>query len=667
MKRNIFTKTLMLSLSMLLVFSMILSGCVPKETSKEGQEQANEEIKDESIFTPGIYEGEAAGFNGPIKVKVTVDVDKITDIEVVSHSETENIATNAITEIPNSIIEFQSVAVDSISGATGASNGIKEAVKAALLSAGASEEQITKEVIKEIVTGEKELEADVVIVGAGGSGVAAAVTAAENGAKVIVLEKAAIPGGTTANGGGFFAADSEQARKLGHEKLDTDMIFEMWMNEMDWKADANLVRQFLDLSHTTADWLEERGVIFHKMDVAVQQSHAEGTNGYHKYDDYTKTSEQLGAMLDRIVQENGAEVYFETPANELIAKDGVVTGVIAKGKDGTTYKVNADSVILASGGFVGNDEMVKEALNGVSVNASGYNTNVGDGINMALSQGAATRSMEAMVLHTFNVAGGSKIQGDYEFMDLYQATNSVAYMPIIPWLDAHGFRYANEGIVYDRALSTNALVAQGSYGWFIYNEELLNTLENEGAAAAGMKENIAMGPMPDITPLHKGWNKLTEIVGKMVDNGDVKKADDLAGLAELTGMDPEILQVTMDKYNEDARNSVDTMYGKDGELMYEMSSGPYYAFQITPNNLCTVGGARINANFQVVLDDAKNGYTPIKNLYAAGADAGGLYSDHYAHTIEGAAQSWAYNSGRLVGARATENSLGIKIDLLGKK
>jgi len=664
MKVKTLRKTLMLTLSVLFIFTVMLSGCKSKETSNEiAKEGTNNEG---AIFTPGKYEGEADGFNGPIKVSVTVDAEKITNIEIISHTETENIAASAIKEIPLEIIKFQSIAVDSVSGATGASNGIKEAVKVALLSAGATEEQISKEIIKENATAEKELNADVVIVGAGGSGVAAAVTAAENGAKVIVLEKTAIPGGTTANGGGFFAADSEQSRSLGLEKVDTDMIFKMWMDEMDWKADANLVRQFLDLSHTTADWLQYHGVAFHKMELAVQQSHAEGTNGYHKYNDFAKTSQQLGAMLENIIKEKGAEVYYETPATELIANDGVVTGVMAKSKDGTIYKINADSVILASGGFVGNDKMVKEALNGVSVNAAGYNTNVGDGINMALNLGAATRSMEAMVLHTFKVEGGSKVKGDYEFMDRYQGTSSVAYMPIIPWLDAQGFRYANEGIVYDRALSTNALVAQGSYVWFIYNEELLNILETKGAAEAGMKESIAMGPMPDITPLHKGWNKLKEIVGQMVDNKDVKKADNLADLAKLTGMNPDILQATMDRYNEDAKNNVDTMYGKDGDLMFEMSSGPYYAFKVSPNNLCTVGGARINANFQVVIDDAENGYTPIKNLYAAGADAGGLYSDHYAHTIEGAAQSWAYNSGRLAGARATENALGTKINLLAK-
>lgn len=658
MTKKAFSRSLAIILVLVLSLSTILVGCTKEQdTEVAGSDSTG------TLFTPGTYEGEGQGFNGPIKVSVTVTENEVTKVEVVEHSETENIAKSAIEQIPAAIVEHQTVAVDGVTGATGASNGIKEAVKEALLKAGASEDQISKEVKKEATSNVVDLEADVVVVGAGGSGTAAAVTAAENGAKVIVLEKTAIPGGTTANGGGFFAADSRKAREIGHEPVDTDMIFDMWMKEMDWKADANLVRQFLDLSYTTADWLEDRGLVFHKVEEAVQQSHAEGTHGYHKYDDYTKTSEQLGAMLDNIVEEYGAEVYYETPAVELIAENGVVTGVKAGGKDGTIYNIKAKSVILATGGFVGNSDMVKEALNGVSVNASGYNTNVGDGINMALELGAATRSMEAMVLHTFSIEGGSEVKGEYDFMDRYLATNSLAYMPIVPWLDAQGFRYANEEIVYDRALSTNALVAQGNYAWFIYNEELLNILENEGAAAAGMKESIAMGPMPDITPLHRGWNKLTEIVGQMVENGHVKKADTLDELAKETGMDPEILKATMAKYNEDARNKVDTLFGKDGDLMFEMSSGPYYAFKVTANNLCTVGGVRINANFQVVLNDPENGYTPIKNLYAAGADAGGLYSDHYAHTIEGAAQGWAYNSGRLAGARATENALGIKIDL----
>lgn len=622
------------------------------------------EVFADTMFTPGTYTGESEGYGGKLTVEVSVDESEILSVEVTENSETKSVAGNAITEIPKSIVENQSVAVDTVTGATFASEAVIEATTNALLSAGATLDQISKDVKKAGEGKVETLEADVIVVGAGGSGTAAAVTAAENGAKVIVLEKTAIAGGTTANGGGFFAADSEKSREIGQKALDIDMLFEKWMEEMDWKANANLVKQFLELSVTTGDWLQEHGVVFHKTEVAVQQSHAEGTNGYHKYDDYTQTSSQLGAMLDKIVKENKATVLYETPVYELITDGNAVTGVRAEGKDGTTYEVTGKSVIIASGGFVGNDEMVSEALGGVSVNASGYNTNTGDGINMGVEVGAATRGMEAMVLHTFKVDGGSDVTGNYEFMDLYQATNSVAYVPIIPWLDAQGFRYANEDIVYDRALSTNALVAQGNYAWFLYNEDLLNTLEKEGAGAAGMTEAIAMGPMPNITPLDAGWNNLTKIVDQMVDSGAVKKADTLSELAEITGMNEETLIETMARYNEDAQEGVDGQYGKDGEHMFEMSEGPYYAFKVTANNLSTVGGLRINGDFQVVLDDPENGYTPIENLYCAGADAGGIYSDHYAHTIEGAAQGWAYNSGRLAGASATENALGTNINLL---
>ncbi|HCX65582.1 MAG TPA: hypothetical protein DHN33_10270 [Eubacteriaceae bacterium] len=616
----------------------------------------------EGTYEPGTYEAQADGHNGSLSVKVEVDESSIVQVEVTENSETENIASTALEEIPKQIVDTQSLSVDTISGATSTSKAIIEATKTALLEAGATEEELNTEK-EETEKKVEQLKCDVVVAGAGGSGVSAAVTAAENGAEVIVLEKTAMVGGTTANGGGFFAADSQKARDLGHEPVDTDLIFEMWMDEMDWMSDAVLVKQFLELSHTTADWMEEHGIIFHKTETAVQQSHAEGTNGYHKYDDYTKTSEQLTAMVDAIVENNDAKILYETPATELLIENDQVTGIVAEGKD-TIYEITANSVVLATGGFVGNEEMVREALGGVSVNASGYNSNVGDGINMGLAQNAATRSMKAMVLHTFTIEGGSKVEGDYEFMDLYQATNSLAYMPIIPWLDPNGTRFANEDIVYDRALSTNSLVSRGNYGWFLYNEELLNTLEENGAGAAGMEESIAMGPMPDITPLETGWGNLTEIVQIMVDNGDVKKADTLTELAEMTGMDKTMLQETMTRYNEDASKGKDSQFGKRSAHMFEMAEGPYYAFKITPNNLSTAGGLRINSNFQVVLDDPENGYTPIGNLFAAGADAGGLYSDHYAHTIEGAAQGWAYNSGRLAGARATENALDKEVDLL---
>ncbi|WP_026478692.1 FAD-dependent oxidoreductase [Alkaliphilus transvaalensis] len=648
-------KLLLFMLALLLVFSLL--GCSKTTVSQDAG----------NSFVAGTYTAEAEGMNGPIKIEVVLSDTSIGNIKVLESSETVNLGDLAMESLTSDIIKNQSIGIDSVSGATITSKAFLLAVEDALAQAGGNIDLFKVPVEKENEGKIVELEADVVVIGAGGSGTAAAVTAAENGAKVIVLEKTAIAGGTTAMGGGFFAADSAQARSLGHEPLDTDFIFKKWMDEMDWLADATLVKQFLELSHTTADWMEEHGIEFQKTKAAVQQSHAEGTNGYHKYNDHTKTSSQLTTMLNKIVADYGASVYYETPANSLIVENNKVTGVTASAKDGSTLHISAGSVIIATGGFVGDSDMVAEALNGVSVNASGYNSNVGDGINMAVEAGAAKRGLSAMITHTFAVDGGNSVEGDYEFMELYQATNSVAYMPIIPWLNASGLRFANEDIVYDRALSGNAVMTQGNYAYFLYNEELLNLLETKGARAAGMIDKIAMGPMPEITPMDFGWSKLTEIIGKMVNAGHVVKADTIEGLAEKLNMHPETLSETMSKYNADAANGIDTLYGKNGSHMYAMPEGPYYAFKITVNNLGTVGGVRINSKFEVVMDEPEKGYTTvISNLYAAGSDAAGLYSDHYAHTIEGAAQGWAYNSGRLAGARATENALNIKINLLEK-
>jgi fumarate reductase flavoprotein subunit len=668
-------KKRMLALILTFVLAFTLIGCSSKKTDDVSNNEPTITTEPTvtvvpstngttNAFTAGTYQTEVKGHNGPIKVEVVVSDTTIDQITVLESAETETIGQAAMATLTEEIIENQSIGVDTVSGATVSSKAFLSAMEDTLSQAGGDMDVLKAAVKKENDGTVVELDADVVVIGTGGAGVSAAVTAAEHGASVIVLEKTAIPGGTTANGGGFFAADSRAARKLGNKPVDTDHIFQKWMEEMDWLADASLVKQFLDLSHTTADWLADHGVVFHKTEQAVQQSHEEGTNGYHKYDDYTQTSSQLGAMLDKIVADHGATIYYETPATELIKDGNKITGVIASAKDGSKLKITAKSVVIATGGFVGNLDMIKDALNGVSVNASGYNSNVGDGIHMAWNIGAADRGLSAMVTHTFTVEGNGLIEGNYEFMELYQATSSVAYMPIIPWINASGVRFANEDIVYDRALSGNALMSQGNFAYFLYNDKLLNTLETKGARAAGMRDKIAMGPMPEITPMDFGWSKLTEIIGKMVEGGYIIKADTLEELAGKLAMDPETLMETMDKYNTDARKGVDTLYGKDGQHMYEMSEGPFYALKVSVNNLCTVGGIRINSKFEVVNDDPENGYTAIENLYAAGADAGGIYSDHYAHTIEGAAQGWAYNSGRLAGANATMNALGTKINLL---
>lgn len=620
----------------------------------------------QSALKTGTYTSVQKGRNGDVKIEVSIADGKLAAIKVLDSKETEDIGGAAFSSLIAKIVAEQSVAVDAVSGATYSSEALVAGVKDCIRQAGGDPAKFAV-AAKKKESATKELSADVVVIGAGGAGSSAAVTAAEHGAKVILLEKTAVPGGTTANGGGFFAADSRKSRAIGDKPVDVDALFAKYMKEMSWKVDANLVRQYFDLSRTTADWLEDRGFEFHKTEHAVQQSHEAGMNGYHKYNDYTKTLGQYKAWLANESQKYALTVLYSTPAKSLIQDaSGAVVGVVAQGADGSTIRIAAKSVVIASGGFVGNSDMVKNALGGVSVTASGYNSNTGDGINIAWGSGAAHRGTEAMVAHLFKLDGADKVQADLPFMNKYYATNSVLYLATVPWLNARGYRYANEDIVYDRALSTNALIAQGDYAWFVYTEDMLDKLDKQGAGALGLQETIAMGPMPDITPLKTPWTGTKAVAEELAAKGYVKKSDTLEGLASLTGMNPSILKATIAHYNADAAKGVDAQFGKRGAHMYPLKGGPYYAYKAQAANLCTVGGIRIDSGFRVVKSDPQNGYTPIPNLYAAGADAGGIYSDHYAFTIEGTAQGWAYNSGRLAGARATENALGGAIDLIAE-
>jgi len=185
-------------LSILLVAAMLI-GVVGCSSTSNTQAPASEE----GLFKPGTYEGEGKGLNGPIKVSVTVDADKILSIEIKEHKETAGISDPALTKLPEEIITQQTVALDAVAGCTFSSKGVLEAVKAALLSAGASEADITKApTAKEASNENFEKSADVIIVGGGGAGLSAAVSAAKNGGSVILVEKMSVLGGNTILAGG---------------------------------------------------------------------------------------------------------------------------------------------------------------------------------------------------------------------------------------------------------------------------------------------------------------------------------------------------------------------------------------------------------------------------------------------------------------------------------
>lgn len=647
---NMFKKrfsTVRILLCLMLVTVLAISGCSSETSGKN--------------FTGGTYTAEGQGHNGPIEVEVKVSDTQIEEIKIISHTESIGISDSALDRIPTAIIDRQSLAIDAVSGATVTSNGIIAAVEAALVKAGADIEKL-KIATEQPNEGKTEkLIADVVVIGAGGSGASAAVTAAEQGAQVILLEKNINPGGTTATGGGLFAAHSDIMRAKNQGPVDTDRLLKDWMKEMVWQVDANLIRQYLDLSYTTVDWLSGYGFEFY-WSPGVQQTHAD-YHGYHKYIDFTKSTEAFRNFIQVGLVDRGGEVFYETPAKSLIQdENGAITGVIAQRTDGTILEISAKSVVIATGGFVGDSEWVASTVDGVSLNISGLASNVGDGIRMAWDAGGAKRGENVHLAHTFSPKPGTDLS-DFGPASMF-GSMSILYLPITTWVNYEGLRFADEDIIYDRAWATNAVIAQGNQAYMIFNQDMIDTLEAEGALAAGMEEAVAMGPMTEVGPMKSGWTNLNDMMQELVKQGSAFKGDSIEELAKASGMNEDTFLATMSKYNEDAVAGKDTLFGKRKGHMVPMIDGPFYAVIVTPNNLGTLGGIRINHNMQVVKADP-NSYEPIPNLYAAGSDVGGLYSDHYV-LLEGGAQGWAYNSGRLAGASAAGNALNKKIDLLSK-
>ena len=161
-------------------------------------------------FNPGTYQGSAPGFNGDVTMEVTVDAGRILGVRVVSQNDTPEISGLAYERIPAAIVAGQTLAVDIVSGATYSSQGIINAVSAALEKSGVNIAALKKRgpAAAAAPRSSKKETYDVVVVGAGGAGLAAAIAAQQAGARVVVLEKMPRAGGNTIiSGAAYNAAD----------------------------------------------------------------------------------------------------------------------------------------------------------------------------------------------------------------------------------------------------------------------------------------------------------------------------------------------------------------------------------------------------------------------------------------------------------------------------
>lgn len=634
----------------------VITGCSKNTTQKEDtlEPESSNETTAEAVsgeetasIKDGTYETSAKGKDGDIKVQTVIEGGKITNVTILESGETAGISDGAIEQIPKSIVANNSVNVDAVSGATTTSDAIIEAVKEAIVQAGGNVEDFNTEVV--VQSGEtKQLSADIVVVGAGSSGMMAAISAADNGANVIVIEK------TSSIGGGSLVAwagkgfDSFYQKELGLT-FDKEQIISDWVADCHWRVDAAAIRQYVYESGNTFTWLKDHG-----LETTVFQG-LDGGSLHMLPTDYTSRESLYSSLLDKYVVANGGQYLLNTTGKSLITNDnGEVTGIIAEQTDGTTLEISAKAVILATGGYAGDAEMVKEAF-GFEGPLGGLAQNVGEGIKMAWAVGAKVPSnFGGQMLHQTLARATSDLKDKY---DSFEASYPLmlTYLPELMNVGKTGVRFRDETATLTAVAAANTSAYQGSFHYVIVSKAQIDALVQKGMQ--GIKATALPGMPPefyldfaDKFTLDTPWTNAYEVFDSMVEDGNGFKGNTIEELAKNAGMDVDIFTESFNNYEKFCETGVDTQFNKSKDYLVPMGSeGPYYAIIAEVNNLNSIGGLFLNTNYEVLDEDN----LPINGLYAVGVESlGMLYNDTYVGNGVGLGE--AFTSGRLAGKFAAE-------------
>lgn len=548
-------------------------------------------------YTAGEYTATGQGNNGPVEVKVTFDEGKILSVEVVSHSETAGICEPAIERIPAAIVDGQTLAVDTVSGATNTSKGILAAVEDAVLQAGGDLYALKAAPgTKTAVAEDEELTYDVVVVGGGAAGIGASANAKDAGASVLLLEKQSHLGGNTLLSGGLIYATGTSFQKDAGVEDSVDALVEYWQSRAEGHANEDLLRLVAEKSNDTIEWLQAGGVELTGPGTA-------GTSPVPRMQSTNVGGSGFILPMTETIKAKGVDIRLETPVTALLTDEaGAVIGVEAQAADGHKVTVHAKAVVLATGGYDGNQEMMRKYSPSFADEFFYANAgNTGDGIRMAMELGADTVFHDGII--------GLRGTRPTSFAD---PLNGFVWMPYL-LVDQFGARFTNETLDYP--ILHTKLVESGSHHFYM---------------------------------IFDGTQATAEMFGELIDQGYVFQADTLEELAAKTFMDKDTFLKTVERYNE-LKGQEDVDFGKAAASMLGVGDGPYFALRIMPATIGTLGGIKIDTDMHVLRTDG----TAIPNLYAAGACANGEFF-YREYPASGTSIMMCFTTGRIAGTNAAE-------------
>jgi len=493
----------------------------------------------------------------------------------------------------------------------------------------------------------REVRADIAIVGAGGAGVCAAVAASENGASVVLIEKAPVFGAcATAFAGCVFGVGSKIQKERGIN-FTKQQAFDMFMEYSHWQADSRIVRQFVDRSAETLDWLMERGIEFPHLitktgradEIATAHVSKEPNNAGHGgvtiVQQFAKRAEKLGAVH-----------MLGYTATGLIKQDDAITGVYAESKD-EKVKINAKAVIISTGGYGCNADMIREhdgyELGEDLILLHEFKQLQGDGLRLAWEAGAAKTGMGPQFAGYVIKNPGIAAAAPWIVLNQLKVCIEQPFL----WVDKNGRRFMNESMAMAAPLVANAIGQLREKCAYV----IFDSMSRDFLAENGPINNMDIWGETRITNLDAQIEKCIA-----AGNKDVFTADCIGDLCAKSGVSHDGLKQTLLFYNGYAKSGLDEEFGKPAEYIHPVRTPRFYAFRIVSNFYGTIGGIKTDDKMRVL-----NGKGDvIKGLYAAGADACNHYGIRPTYNImlAGGTLGWALNSGKFAGENAADMALG---------
>lgn len=538
------------------------------------------------IFATGTVttSGTGDGFSGKIKVDVVTNGEKIEDIKIVSNSETSHIISRAFPILKERILKAQSPIVDSVSGASYTSFGVKKAVAEALKANGKDFGRVrfNTKAPEQPVANLEAVNTDLVIIGGGPAGLAAAISAREAGLKnIILIEKLDILSGNGKYDMNFYDLINSKAQKANGINDSVEALIADNSNPLDT---PERIRTQAEGAFVLDKWLRSFG---------VNLNYNYGKRGHMaEADAYAGAHIQDG--MEKKVKELGIDVRTGTKGLDLIMKDGKAVGVKVQNRN-NFYDINAKAVILATGGFSANKELLKKYVPGSEVfQTSNQLGATGDFIPVFEKNNIKTANLEVLNIFPFIIRQTRDLTGGGDGFIL---------------VNKEGKRFTSESITYATRFSTaqKILAQPDSAAFYIYDQKLYDS-------SYRLQKHTAQG-------LHTKANTIDELADKL-------------------GIDKDNLKETVKEFNMAVRGEIKDPFREKPTKKEFMSEGPYYGVQVESAVHMTRGGVVADEKTQVYYENGK----VVKGLYAAGEVA----------NSNSGAYSAAVIFGRIAGEEATK-------------